>query len=94
MWRTRRTCSKSHPFLFVRPIVAEQYEKILICVVAIFKKVSSGLSLLLKCESVYPHPGLVFFQVHLCSNLGASEMSQCFMLLKLYASKNVTSDDT
>lgn len=39
-------------------------------------------------------PGLVFFQVHFCSTLGASEMSGCFMLLKLYGSKNVTSDDT
>ena len=36
----------------------------------------------------------LFFWVHLSSNLGASEMSECFVLLKLHVSKNVISDYT
>lgn len=64
----------------------------LIRVVVKIKTVSSAIFLLLTCHFFFP--GLVFFQVHLCSTLGASEMSGCFMLLKLYVSKNVTSDDT
>lgn len=37
---------------------------------------------------------LEFFWVHLPSNLGSSETSGCFVLLKLRLSKNVTTGDT